>query len=230
MDKKYKNEIWKEFRKDIIESDGYKCTICKRTSNEAILQVHHKKYIKGRKLWEYASKDCITLCRGCHAIEHGLIMPTMGWEFICDEDLGGLNGICEKCEKNLRYAFHIFHINWGIIQVGRQCCDSLTGTSEASSQIKIVKFFENRKNNFIKSTKWIKSNNLFSIKKNLFDINIEEKEDSFYLSIHGIKSPQKYNSLNEAKSKAFETIEKGKLIEYCIKHNIPLPPKYKANK
>lgn len=35
-----------------------------------ILQVHHKKYIKNRELWEYSNDDLVTLCENCHNKEH----------------------------------------------------------------------------------------------------------------------------------------------------------------
>lgn len=35
-----------------------------------ILQVHHKKYIQNRMLWEYEDNDLITLCESCHRKEH----------------------------------------------------------------------------------------------------------------------------------------------------------------
>jgi len=35
-----------------------------------ILNVHHKKYIEGRKIWEYNDSDLITLCSECHTNEH----------------------------------------------------------------------------------------------------------------------------------------------------------------
>lgn len=222
---KYKNEVWKEFRKDIIESDGYVCAHCGRNSFEVVLQVHHKNYIKGRKLWEYASEDCITLCRGCHAMEHGIIMPNFGWEYVCDEDLGDLIGECENCGNNMRYAFHIYHEKWGCIQVGRQCCDNLTHSLEASNHMESLRRFENRKRNFIKSHKWKDIGNQHSIKKNLFEIIIEEVENAYILTIHGKKGKKRYSKLDDAKSSAFEVIENGKFIDYCIKHEIKLPPK-----
>jgi 5-methylcytosine-specific restriction endonuclease McrA len=35
-----------------------------------ILQVHHKKYINGKRLWEYENDDLITLCNDCHNETH----------------------------------------------------------------------------------------------------------------------------------------------------------------
>ena len=31
-----------------------------------IMQIHHKKYINGRELWDYDDNDLVTLCRKCH--------------------------------------------------------------------------------------------------------------------------------------------------------------------
>jgi 5-methylcytosine-specific restriction endonuclease McrA len=71
----YNDSKWKIFRDSVIELDGYKCSYCGRGSNETILQVHHKKYISGCKPWEYATEDCETVCKGCHASIHGIIQP-----------------------------------------------------------------------------------------------------------------------------------------------------------
>lgn len=104
---------WTEFRRSVIELDGGKCTMCGRLEDEVTLQVHHKRYITGRKPWEYGTKDCVTLCKGCHATEHGIIMPQHGWEYGGEEDLGDLSGICEKCGTSIRYVFIVYHEKWG---------------------------------------------------------------------------------------------------------------------
>ena len=78
----YKKIEWKEFRQNVIESDDFKCTSCNRTAKEVVLQVHHKFYIKGKLPWEYGTENCITLCKGCHASEHGIIKPKIGWDYV----------------------------------------------------------------------------------------------------------------------------------------------------
>jgi hypothetical protein len=35
-----------------------------------VLQVHHKRYIEGRELWDYNDNDLITLCKQCHTSLH----------------------------------------------------------------------------------------------------------------------------------------------------------------
>lgn len=56
---------YKEFRRQILERDGYKCTACGSTEK---LQVHHIK--EGSKYPELImdSGNVITLCMKCHAL------------------------------------------------------------------------------------------------------------------------------------------------------------------
>lgn len=216
----YKKSQWKEFRRNIIESDGNKCTTCGRSETEVTLQVHHKKYISGRKPWEYGSQDCITLCKGCHAAEHGIIMPKFGWEYIGDDDLGDLSGTCENCGASIRYVFLINHENWGTLEVGTYCCDNLTDTNIASNLMESLKSYEDRKERFLKSKRWKVEDNTLKIRQNLFDIEIRQFEKCCNLKIHNLQSNKAYESLNDAKCSAFEVIESGKLIEYLKEKNI----------
>jgi len=38
-----------------------------------ILQVHHKRYIEGKFIWEYDDNDLVTLCKECHTLVHNEI-------------------------------------------------------------------------------------------------------------------------------------------------------------
>ena len=222
----YLKTEWKEFRENILENDDYTCIRCKRTKSDGIiLQIHHTVYHKGRKPWQYATEECQTLCKGCHASEHGIIMPKHGWEFIEMEDLGDLIGECEFCFNQLRYSFTIFHEKWGYLNVGTGCCDNLTDSDLATNQKESLLRYINRKNNFIKSPRWKGSGKIKYIRHALFEINIFEYNDNFELRIHGLKSKKKYTSLIEAKGKAFDIIENGSLIEYCEKNKIKYPKK-----
>ena len=213
----YQQNQWKEFRQNVIELDGNKCTACGRNGNEIILQVHHKEYIKGRKPWEYAPQDCKTLCKGCHAEEHNIIMPRIGWEYNGEEDLGDLVGTCEYCGSSLRYAFYIYHENWGYLTVGKQCCDNLTDTNIASNFMESQKRFEERKERFMDSPRWKMERGILTIKQSTFEVKIKEYQSAYYITIGSLESKTKYNSLYEAKSKVFDVIESGELIEYIKK-------------
>lgn len=59
---------WNEKRIHILIRDGFKCAECGKSNVE--LQVHHKKYIKGRMPWEYSDRHLVTLCDPCHDTVH----------------------------------------------------------------------------------------------------------------------------------------------------------------
>ena len=80
--KLYYKQEWKSFYNEVIKENDYCCSKYKKTSKETILQVHHLSYYENRKPWEYKINDCIVLCKGCHAEEHGIIEPTSGWELV----------------------------------------------------------------------------------------------------------------------------------------------------
>ena len=223
----YNRTEWKEFRQSIIESDSYSCVMCGRTRKDGvILQVHHTNYKKGKLPWQYATKDCETVCKGCHAQIHGIIMPKFGWELDEMEDLGDLIGECEYCGNPLRYIFYISHENWGNMEVGTSCCDNLTHSVLATNKIESHKRFLSRKKNFIKSTKWTYTNNLSFKKHALIEIQIENTENGFILTINNLTNKtKKYTTLDDAKSKAFDVIESGELLEYCEKYKINYPKK-----
>ncbi|PWQ94266.1 HNH endonuclease [Leucothrix pacifica] len=111
----YSAKEWHRFSENIKKRDKGICLKCNRGSPDVVLQVHHEVYKEGRKPWEYNSSDCITLCSGCHAREHGLIEPTKGWSLLSINDLGGLDGHCEKkgCGNAIRYEYLTYHPKWG---------------------------------------------------------------------------------------------------------------------
>ena len=216
--KAYRDKKWREFRDTVIELDGSKCAHCRRTKEEVVLQVHHKRYIPGRLPWEYGTSDCITLCKGCHAREHGLIKPNTGWEYMGYEDLGNRDGECENCENHIRYVFYVFHENWGTIEVGTICCDHLTDTTEASTKAESIKRYESRKKRFLKSSRWKKNHGTHRIKLK-FEVIIRASNDGcYYLTIHGYESKKPYSSLVQAKEKAFDTIESGAMQKFLLNH------------
>jgi hypothetical protein len=217
----YNKTEWKKFRDEIIELDGYKCKDCGRTSNEVVLQVHHKHYVKGKLPWEYPLQDCETLCKGCHSSRHGITKPQIGWEFIGQEDLGDLNGTCENCGASIRHCFLIQHENWGTIEVGTFCCDKLTDSNLASNFLESQTSYKSRKLRFAKSKRWkIDENGNHKINQSNFEIEIINKRDYFNIKIHNQVSNKKYETLEIAKAKVFDVIESGEFIEYLDRHKI----------
>ena len=187
----------------------------------------------GKLPWEYGSENCETLCRGCHASEHGIIQLKIGWEFIGEEDSGEFSNQCENsgCGATIRHKFLISHPNWGFLEVGTVCCDNLTDSQIASNKKEAMSRYRSRKVRFLKSKRWKNNDGKYSIKQSLFDVQFNElDENNYQLTIHKLKSKVKYESLELAKEAVFETIESGSLIDYLDKHKIEYRKKKKKKK
>ncbi len=209
----YRHKEWHEFRAEIIEADGNACTECGRGKDEVVLQVHHKVYYSGKLPWEYAQKDCETLCSGCHAKHHGKIKPSNGWDLLFEDDLGDLIGECQFCSTALRYEFHIHHPHWEPMVVGTDCCDRLTGTSQASDYRKLLE----RKERFLSSPKWKYSPFGIGMKKRGKVIEIREENKKFQICINKTLGKRRFSNLNDAKSLVFDLIENGEINKFLMK-------------
>ena len=139
----YRNHEWIEFSQIIKDRDGNKCIKCLRNHTEVVLQVHHNTYYKDKKPWEYSFSDCITLCKGCHAREHNLTEPVSGWTLFSIDDLGDLDGICERknCNRAIRYEHIAYHPKWGYKTVGSTCIEFLTEEDKFKSY-QYIKFYK----------------------------------------------------------------------------------------
>ena len=60
----YRDPRWQRRRLEIMERDRFACRSCGDKSST--LNVHHHRYAKGRKPWEYGDHDLSTLCDACH--------------------------------------------------------------------------------------------------------------------------------------------------------------------
>lgn len=150
----YLNEKWYEFSAKVKNRDRNRCLRCDRAPPDVVLQVHHERYITGKKPWEYALSDCRTLCKGCHAREHKLIEPDKGWTLIAIDDLGGLDGVCERknCGAGIRYANSTYHPDWGYKVVGSTCVEHLTQEDRLLSG-ELIKSYK-QISEFVHGTTW----------------------------------------------------------------------------
>lgn len=212
----YSHAEWRRFRNEVIKLDGGKCVQCQRgPADGVVLQVHHKAYVSGRLPWEYGHTECETLCKGCHAAEHGIIMPQTGWTLLATDDLGGLYGSCELCGTELRYVYAIEHPNWGAMAVGTDCCDNLTGTTEASEyHARMIKQRDKRKR-FVGSKKWQKfASGSIAIVRAGIQVCISRRGDKFRLSMDDAQGKVDYDTELDAKIKAFDLIESGNAADF----------------
>lgn len=61
---------WQRKRLEILQAADWKCSSCE--SEDRTLHVHHRRYIKTRKPWEYDDTDLISLCEECHRLFHAV--------------------------------------------------------------------------------------------------------------------------------------------------------------
>lgn len=215
----YNHADWARFRDEVIRLDGRRCVRCSRGRDDGvILQVHHKRYIPGRKPWEYAHAECETLCKGCHAEEHGIIMPNSGWTLLATDDLGDLNGNCELCGTALRYSYAIIHPSWGSMAVGTDCCDKLTGTTDASEYHDMMLKDRGKLKRFVSSPSWTTlPSGEQSIVRAGIAVRIRETEGRFYIGLGPAQGKAPHDSLIDAKIKALELIDTGEAADYLEK-------------
>lgn len=231
--KGYRSALWKELRKEVFKRDGYRCIHCGRLLNEKELQVHHLFYLEGKKVWEYPMDTLITLCKSCHAQEHGKIKPSSGWEYFGFEDLGDLIGECENCHTSIRYEHYIYHPNWGELTVGSQCADNLTNTDEASRIERERKSYARRMKNFIKSKRWEPQDDAGTSEKIIYGrymVCIIEDNAFYTVLVSFLCSKKKrdwkplpvgkmkFSSSVDAKAHVFRIIEDGILDSYIDRH------------
>lgn len=94
------------------------------------------------------------MCKGCHAREHDIIEPNRGWTLISIDDLGGLDGVCERqgCGNGIRYSHQTYHPKIGYGFVGSTCIEHLTQEDQLLSS-SVVKTYK-QVSKYIHETYW----------------------------------------------------------------------------
>lgn len=94
------NPKWQKKRLEIFERDEWTCQFC--GSKKKTLAVHHKKYLKGKKPWQYPKRLLITACEPCHTI--------LGKKTLIRENLAKLElKITEKFNSKLSREIDYLH-------------------------------------------------------------------------------------------------------------------------
>lgn len=215
----YHRKDWQIFRQEIIELDGGVCVRCRRGPLDgAVLQIHHKEYLPGKMPWEYPYEMCETLCKGCHAGEHGIIRPFTGWVCAGHDDLGGLDGECDVCGNAIRYVFMVQHEKWPSLEVGEICCDHLTGSTEASEHMDSLRRHDARRKRFIDSPRWkLAAKGALEIRQKGANLTLQPVGHTFCLSVNNVRGRRSFSTVDEAKAFAFDLFESGKLEAYLAK-------------
>jgi hypothetical protein len=215
----YRHVEWVKFRNDVIKLHGGRCARCSRSREDgAVLQVHHKGYAPGRMPWEYGHTECEALCKGCHAEEHGKIMPQSGWVWLATDDLGDILYNCELCGQDIRYVYAITHPNWGSMAVGTDCCDRLTGTTEASEyHDRYTKTIDMRKR-FVGSKRWnTLSNGDLHIRQKGIEVSIRASGEKFVILMDDALGKVEYDTILDAKIRTFDSIHSGEAAKFLAR-------------
>lgn len=211
----YRSLDWQRFRDEVIRLAGFSCCSCGRgRTDEVSLQVHHRLYLPGRRPWEYALEDCVCLCSGCHAAQHGKIPPKFDWYLCGWDDLGSQSGRCDCCGMSIRYIFMIEHTQWGVWEVGADCCDNLTSTQVASGLMESVRRYAERKRRFIASPRWHEQHGVHRLSRKGTVIQIGQFEGKYFIWVNGEKGKRTFEDPLHARASVFDLIETGELQKF----------------
>lgn len=131
------------------------------------------------------------------------------------DDLGGLYGQCECCGTSLRHVFYVQHEKWEPMAVGTDCCDNLTGTTEATEHRKML----GRRKRFLSSKRWKHTPlGLLLEQGRALKIEIRRDNDSYRIYMNGVRGGKTFNSEAAAKAFSFELIENGEAQKFAMRH------------
>ena len=68
---KLKDPRWQRLRLEVMQAADFQCEDC--GAKDKTLSVHHKKYVWGRKPWEYKPEELSCNCQPCHQRRHDLL-------------------------------------------------------------------------------------------------------------------------------------------------------------
>lgn len=107
----YKHPQWQKKRLEALEYYGFQCADCGTGSEQ--LHVHHVRYKRGAKLWDYPVTELSVLCANCHEESHKakdeindlLLSHGAGFDKVIAEIISGyasyLDGIDFHCNSHL---------------------------------------------------------------------------------------------------------------------------------
>ena len=109
-----KDGRWQRKRLEIMQRDGFICRECGTSNN---LNVHHIRYINGRKPWEYDDDNLITLCGSCHKKTHDDIKDKEDLEHLYRlhglrdvllyyEKIGECEGVITSFSEVIEYCYY----------------------------------------------------------------------------------------------------------------------------
>jgi len=203
----YARQEWRTYRVRCIEAVDGLCQMCGRGKDDGkTMQVHHPYYVRGRKPWEYPIEHCVVLCRGCHAEQHGLIMPRDGWTVLySDLDSNSPQGPfeCENCSRDIMWLVTIYHPEWGDAIVGTECAENLS----LGSEMVALKSYHRRLTTFVSSPRWGVTPKGFKIHQKGHNALVFAFRGGYRIKIGDDWGRITFDTIEAAKHRIFEVIE-----------------------
>jgi hypothetical protein len=103
------------------------------------------------------------------------------------------------------------------MEVGEDCCDNLTCSTEASTHMESKRRYISRLKRFVQSSRWQRVPGGVHLRQRKIDLEVAQVGDVFCLRMNGFKGKLMFTSLVSAKAKAFELIESGEIASFLRK-------------
>jgi hypothetical protein len=113
------------------------------------------------------------------------------------------------------YVFHVKHPNWRDLEVGQDCCDSLTRSSSASRRTKEHLLRNERRKRFLAHEGWILDDDgAWTSRLECYRVIVMKSEDGWRVFLNGKRARTSHLTLESAQGAAFDFIESGKAREW----------------
>lgn len=173
--REYRSPEWQAVKAWMIEMAEGRCERCGKSSEEgAVLQLHHHSYRPGARVWEYGIEELEVVCKGCHAVEHGIIRPWWGWAEDGAEDMGEPSQDCDVCGTSIRYVHTISRPGWGSLEVGSDCAERMCSDGSSEPEDLEIRRRVARRRTFLNSPRWQVQDRRHTIVQKSIEIELSE--------------------------------------------------------
>ena len=134
---------------------------------------------------------------------HGVVRPEHGWDYVGEDDLGGLMEPVIVVRQRYDMRFYVQHPHWEPMTVGTLCCDGLTGTKMATE----LRKFDERLKRFNESKRWKLEGDAHLIQQKQIEIRIYKTMGGNRIEMAGKVVSTALSFFADAKKRVFEFIE-----------------------
>lgn len=211
----YRSPGWQAVKARMIEMAEGRCERCgKSRADGAVLQVHHHKYRPGARVWEYGIEELEVVCKGCHAVEHGIIRPWWGWAEDSVENLWPDTQDCDVCGTTIQHVHSISRPGWGSLEVGSDCAERMCSDGRSEPEDLEIRRRVARRRTFLASPRWQVEDRRHTIVQKSIEIELCESGGEWRIRVLDQLGKRSWPDALSARSGLFTLIDDGKLYEW----------------